>query len=241
VTDIYALGMVLFELLAGELPFAEDPTLTRALKRLQGLAPIATTGAAELPPKLVRLIARCLAVAPSERPQSTAALLQELRAVEEELPLRSVPISSRKAAQGSIGTTTSARTRLLLAGAVLAGVGVLVALGWRATKPSAAVVSTLPSPQPFQHASPPTSALANRPLLSTAEPVVAAGTALPSPQHRNAPTKRRISEPRAVTPTQTRGGFKGESGLTPATAEPSCSPPYYFDGDGFRVYRKECL
>jgi len=240
VTDIYALGMVLFELLTGELPFAEEPTLTRALKRLQGAPPVASKGAAELSPKLTRLVARCLAVAPSERPQSAATLLQELTALEQELSLPSDPRLSRNP-QGSGATPAFARTKgatLFLAGAILTAIAVVVALGSRTPTPSTAVVSASPGRPPTQPPSTRASAHASSRLPSIAEPTDLRGAA---ERHDHVPTRREGNAPTTVVSAPARSPSATVSARSPGPVGPACSPPFYFDDEGFRVYRKECL
>jgi serine/threonine protein kinase len=240
-TDIYALGIVLFELLAGELPFAADPTLTRALKRLQGAPPVASTGAAELPSKLTRLVARCLEVAPSDRPPSAAALLHELTELEQELSDASAPSRSLRA-EGKRGTAVFSRARWFIACAMLAGIGAFIALRSQATTPSAAVVSALPSQISSRPASPPTSANVRPPLPSSREPAVVGGAAnLPNEQLMQPPAQRAVSEPSRGASKAARSAAATDRARPTSAVERSCSPPYYFDGDGFRVYRKECL
>jgi serine/threonine protein kinase len=235
-TDIYALGMVLFELLVGRLPFAEEPTLTRALKRLQGPALDASTGAAELPPKLTRLIARCLAVDPADRPQSAAELLQELTALERELAL---PAPSSASPSAEPRRTTSARAMLVAVGTIVVATGAVVALAVRRTKP--AVVVSAP---PGQAVSRPTPSLSS----SNANPAPGAGPAAPAETTAvtNAPradesAKGRGPRSGASTPFRPQRASTADGVRSLAPSVPSCTPPYYFDSDGFRVYRKECL
>jgi serine/threonine-protein kinase len=240
VTDIYALGMVLFELLTGELPFAEEPTLTRALKRLQGAPPVASKGAAELPPKLTRLVARCLAVAPSERPQSGATLLHELTALEQELSSLSDPRLSRSP-QGSGAPPAFARAKgatLFLAGAIVTAIAVVVALGSRTPTPSTAVVSASPDRPPTLPPSSRASAHASSRLPSIAEPTVPRGAA---ERHVHVPTRRERNAPTTVVSAPARSPSATVTARSPGPVGPACSPPFYFDDEGFRVYRKECL
>jgi len=79
-SDIYAMGVLLFEMLAGAPPFAgsfSQILVEKATKDAPSLA--ARCPAAS--PELVRLVARCLARDPANRPASAAALLAELRAI----------------------------------------------------------------------------------------------------------------------------------------------------------------
>lgn len=240
-TDIYALGMVLFELLAGELPFAADPTLTRALKRLQGSPPLAGANAAEAPPKLARLVARCLEVAPSARPPSAAELLQELSELERELspspePGRLLPVA------GDRGTIAWVRAKWFIACAIFAVVAVSIAMSSRITRPSTTVASALPSHHPSRPAPPPASTNASPPMPSSREPTLgAAAAAARNEQHVTPPAPRGASEP-SQRPSKASSSASASDRARPTTGrERSCAPPYYFDEDGFRVYRKECL
>ncbi len=77
-TDIYALGLVLFEMLRGKSPFAGGTTLESLMRRaregperLSGIVP-------GLPARIDSVIARCLAYEPSRRYQDTAHLLRAL-------------------------------------------------------------------------------------------------------------------------------------------------------------------
>ena len=79
-SDIYAMGVLLFEMLAGAPPFAgsfSQILVEKATKDAPSLA--ARCPAAS--PELVRLVARCLARDPANRPATAAALLAELRAI----------------------------------------------------------------------------------------------------------------------------------------------------------------
>ncbi len=78
--DIYALGVVLYELLAGQAPFAADTLAELVMQREHGAVPPPSDLAPGVPPALEGVIMRCLALAPEYRPVSAAALACELAA-----------------------------------------------------------------------------------------------------------------------------------------------------------------
>lgn len=79
--DIYALGVMLFELLSKRLPIeAEHPLMLMARKGHEP-APRVSEFRPEVPPALDQLIADCLEIDPSRRPRSCEAFLDRLTAV----------------------------------------------------------------------------------------------------------------------------------------------------------------
>jgi hypothetical protein len=45
----------------------------------------------------------------------------------------------------------------------------------------------------------------------------------------------------AGRPPRTVTGAAGASNPPVPTAKPNCDPPYYFDAQGARIFKKECL
>jgi eukaryotic-like serine/threonine-protein kinase len=78
-TDIYALGIVIYEMLTGELPFSGQTPLSTAMKRLKAPAPSPLLRVPDLDEKWVALVARCLEREPEHRFGSTEEILQALR------------------------------------------------------------------------------------------------------------------------------------------------------------------
>jgi len=75
-SDIYALGVVMFELLSGELPFRGDTPLDTLLKHVQEAPPLD----GRIAPSLVPVLKRALAKDPRDRYASARGLVADLRA-----------------------------------------------------------------------------------------------------------------------------------------------------------------
>jgi hypothetical protein len=76
--DVYALGVVLFEMLTGELPFDDVSPLSMAVRKTKEAPPDPATLAPGLRPVWVRTIRRCLDARPERRFQDVRELLQNL-------------------------------------------------------------------------------------------------------------------------------------------------------------------
>ena len=78
-TDIYSLGCVAYFLLTGELVFSGEKTMNVIAQHLQAdPAPLSQRTPQSIPPALERLIMKCLAKDPGNRPQSAGELAEAL-------------------------------------------------------------------------------------------------------------------------------------------------------------------
>ena len=140
--DLYAWGMVAYELLAGRHPFADKPGVQQLLtaQLVETPAPLETV-APGLAPPLAALVTACLAKEASARPQSAGELLAALEGI-------ATPSTGSRTGARAAGTTTGAPVRrtafarpALALGAVLAigGAGAWVVRGTSATGDARAV------------------------------------------------------------------------------------------------------
>lgn len=93
-TDLYSLGVMLFELLTGYLPFTGDTPLATAAARLLRPAPDPRSHRPNLPEFLAQIVLRCLARTPDERYASASQLAESLAAASATIPGAALPSAS---------------------------------------------------------------------------------------------------------------------------------------------------
>ena len=76
-SDLYSLGILLYEMLSGALPFEGEPADIIRNHMFAAIPPVSRPGMA-FPPAVTRTVARCLRKSPEERPQSATELAAEL-------------------------------------------------------------------------------------------------------------------------------------------------------------------
>jgi serine/threonine-protein kinase len=117
-TDIYAFGVVLYEMITGARPFP-GASLDSVLRRLQEPAPSPRTHIQDLHPAWEAVILRCLERNPSDRPQKAEEVVQALTSGAPTWEPRAVPrLPSRRTALGLLGL---AAVLLLVAAVLLRG------------------------------------------------------------------------------------------------------------------------
>ncbi len=78
-SDIYSLGVVLYEMVTGRVPFDGDTAVTVAVKHLQEQMVAPTTYNSEVPYSLEQIIRKCMEKSPDRRYQDIGDLLEDLK------------------------------------------------------------------------------------------------------------------------------------------------------------------
>lgn len=94
--DIYALGVIFYEMLTGKVPFEGDTPLSIAVKHKTEAPQDPRTLNAQVPSDLSRLILKCLEKDKRNRPQSTEEVLSLLGKIEQEVPTSEKALPQRK-------------------------------------------------------------------------------------------------------------------------------------------------
>jgi len=131
-TDLFSLGILLYEMAAGERPFHGESVVSVLSSILRDVPRPLIELNPRLPREFTRIVRRCLAKDPDERYQSAKDLRLDLEDLRQELSSS----EQTPAEGGRHGTGARRRLAAIAAGVALAGAGALAAWAWaRATPP----------------------------------------------------------------------------------------------------------
>lgn len=243
-TDIYALGVVLFEMLAGWSPFQAPTPMATLYKQLNEPVPPLRQVNITIPEWLEAVVNKALAKQPGARFQRASEMADALRQRQATLPAAAPPPARRKtprpmppstipqaATPQPVAKRRSSAVPILLGAIlglvlILGGIGAYLLLGGSpngtATPTSATVVVAVNSPEPTDTLEP-TAAPTDTPLLlptdaPTDAPTVAVDT----------PTSQIVvvtATPEPETPTPTAEPVQEPAETAAPTATPTSPPP----------------
>lgn len=225
-TDLYAAGVVLYELLAGRLPFEGTNQMQVALQHLHDTPPAFASLGVSVPQPLERVVERALTKNPARRYQSAEEMRQALEAA-------LAPVSSVKGRPSTPSTVSQnvtspqvrprSKPRLpkfllpLLVGLFLLS---LAAVGWLGSQ-------LLAKPNGGSNPSPNAGIIftvqANTPTVKPATPVVESGLSTPLPTFSAAPTPNQTPTPTLPAAATTAAPAQA-SANTPGASNPVPNP-----------------
>ncbi len=140
-SDIYALGLILFEMMAGDAPFPEPPSAGSMLESIQQLyasrrkVPSLRARCPDIPWSLDALVAKCLAFDPSQRYARARDLAEDLHRFLEHLPMKHGPEPSFRERMGKFARRhpglCGATSITLIALVLIAFLGATIVMGHR--------------------------------------------------------------------------------------------------------------
>ena len=246
--DIWSLGILFYELLTGRVPF-EAPSLPALSTKIAYESAIPPRHLRrEIPLDVENVVLRCLEKQPDNRFQDVIALAMALRSCQQRyqsvtVSSRDQPLQARHPARARglppFPLSTRAAMTALLAMLVIVGIGVFLL--------KHPPVATQPPEALPARASDRTSA-AVAPSSSPSLPPNESGVAI-EPSSLDSPVARLKTTPAHRRSAQAPAGHAGHLASggrrhPAAAADPNashCNPPYYFNAQGSRVFKIECL
>ena len=142
-SDLYSVGVVLYELLTGTVPFAGETPVEIAMKHLSGVPDPPSARRPEVPVALDQIVLRALAKDPDERYQTAEEMDAELARVAEGLPVSAETAEAATQVLAGAGIVDTAPTMVTRSPAV------------RPPRPSAAPTPYRPPSRGYYYEEPP--------------------------------------------------------------------------------------
>jgi tetratricopeptide (TPR) repeat protein len=130
-SDIYSLGIILYEMLTGQVPFEGDTPFTIGVKQKSEIPRDPKELNAQIPQDLSRLILKCLEKDKGRRYQSADELGTDLEKIEKGVPTAERPVPKRKTVTSKPITLTISRKKLFIPALVVIGIVVVGLVLWQ--------------------------------------------------------------------------------------------------------------
>jgi eukaryotic-like serine/threonine-protein kinase len=138
-TDIYSFGILLYEMLTGDVPFSAPTPAAILVKQLQEIPRSVRTSRAEIPASLEAVVMQAIEKEPQKRQANMGKITQTLRKIENSLEIE-------KTGPGTFGGPGLSRTVAALIATVVLGTGTAVWI-MTASHQKKSEVSSTPSPE----------------------------------------------------------------------------------------------
>lgn len=186
-SDLYAVGVVLYEMLAGAPPFEAQTTMAIAARQLTEPPPPLQARCPGLPAPLEALVLRALAKDRGGRPGSAAAMREELVAALAGSASPGVTEKRPPPETELLAVPTVKRARSRLNGAMAALAAILLAGAWLLLRPTAGLPAARPAAAPRPLASAPEVPAAPDPAAPLLPPAPLTRAPPPVPKSRPPP------------------------------------------------------
>jgi eukaryotic-like serine/threonine-protein kinase len=126
-SDIYSLGVILYEMLTGRVPFEGDTPFTIGIKHKSEMPKDPRQLNAQIPEEISRIVLRCLEKDRTKRYQSAAEILAELERIEKGMPTTEMKLPKRPLTSREI-TVKFTPKKLVVPAVVVAVLAIMVVI-----------------------------------------------------------------------------------------------------------------
>ena len=145
-SDIYSMGVIFYEMVAGRVPFEGDTPLSVAVKHKTEAPKDPKELNSQLPEDLSRVILTCMEKDKEKRYQTAEELLSELTRIEKGIPTTERVVPKRKPITSREITVTFGLKKLLIPALVVVAIVIIVAVIWQPWSQKEAI--PIPSDKP---------------------------------------------------------------------------------------------